>query len=266
MILSDLNDPTLLYEYKDDADHITVFENHTYRWIQTGDGNIQSAMNKALPCQPVLPYLPAILSALLFAETPASCLVVGLGGGELIRYINHYLPQSKLAAIENNTVMADIFNEYFSTQQTCFDLFKHDICDFTHNPCEKLHDIIFVDVFGNNNLPTCFYQPSLYQHLSRLITDEGVLAINLAVRSEREALELLKLIRESFQRRTLCLSVDQHMNLVVLAFKQIPQTIRLSKLQTIASRLSATMDIDFIDQLNNIITTNPNDGILLPIV
>jgi len=266
MSLPEFKDPVLLYEYQDDIANISIFENKTYRWIQTGNGNIQSAMHKEQSWQPVLPYFPALLSALLFSATPASCLVIGLGGGELIRYLNHHLPQTELAAMENNPIMVAIFNEYFSTQTIHFDLLNHDICNLTHYPSSKLHDIIFVDVFGNNSLPPCFYQQQLYDKLGQSLSDDGVLAINLVVRNDHEALELLKLIRAAFQQKTLCLSVGQHMNLIVLAFRQVPQVVSIARLRTVAARLSPGLGIDFEALVDNIIACNPNDGIHLPLV
>ena len=265
MTLPEFKDPVTLYEYQDDVATISVLENKAFRWIQTGNGNIQSAMNKEQPWQPVLPYFPVLLSALLFSTTPASCLVIGLGGGELLRYLNHHLPQTELTAMENNPAMVNIFNEYFSTQPLRYDLLNHDICKLSHYPAMKLYDIVFVDVFGNNRLPPCFHQQQLYDKLGQSLTDDGVLAINLVVRNENEALELLKLIRTAFNRKTLCLSVGQHMNLIVLAFKHDPQVISIAQLRTIATRLSPGLAIDFEALVDNIIVCNPNDGTHLPL-
>ncbi len=257
--LPQFSNPRLVYEHQNDRDTITVLENYRYRWIQSSDGSIQSAMNLAEPYAPVLPYFPVLLSALLFTPPPSRTLVIGLGGGELIRFFSHYFPQSQLTAVEKSTHMSNVFREYFSQETNELELINGDICEQCVNDTSATYKLIFLDVYADKALPDCFNNSAFFEYLARLLDNDGVIAINLVVNSETEAVQILQLIRQAFDRKTLCLAVGSHMNLVVLAFKQTPATFADDALQELAAELSQSLEIDYQALVTNILSSNPND-------
>jgi spermidine synthase len=262
-LMPEFYQPQLLREYQTDDDTFRVFENSDYRWIQSADDSIQSAMNKAAPYTPVLPYFPVLLSALLFIPDPRHTLVIGLGGGELIRFFNHYYPETRLLAVDKSESMCRVFHDWFLQETTDYELIVGDICDYCINDRSDPYDLVFLDVYAQNALPDCFYKRQFHEYMSRLLTDDGIIAINLVVNNEQEAVEMLQLIRQAFNRKTLCLAVGKHMNIVVLAFKQDPQIFSVAQLQKISVELSHALDIDFQELVNNILNSNPNDGVNL---
>jgi spermidine synthase len=260
-LMSEFSQPKLLQQYQADDNTISVFENASYRWIQTTDNSIQSAMNRAKPGAPVLPYFPALLSALLFSPDPQHTLVIGLGGGELIRFFNHYYPATRLLAAEKSEPMSAIFRDWFQQETTDYELIVGDICDYCINDGSDTYDLVFLDVYAENALPACFNNREFFEYISRLLATDGILAINLVVNNEREAVEILQLIRQAFDRKTLCLSVGKHMNIVVLAFRQTPQMFSVAQLQKIAVELDNALEIDYQELVSNILASNPNDRI-----
>jgi len=253
----------LLHEYKDEHGAISVYENNQYRWIQSGGGNIQSAMSKADSAQPVLPYFPALLSALLFLPNPERALIIGLGGGELIRFFKQHSPKTDLFAIEKNRAMIHAFNCYFQQNTAPIDVIAEDICAYKHSGELRPYDLVFLDVYGENCLPECLYDKKFYDKLSAILSTKGILSINLIVKDESEAIELLKLIRLAFNQVTLCLSVGNHMNIVVLAFNQRPEAQTINQLNNRATELGYSTNMNFNALVENIFSTNPNDGVIL---
>ena len=253
----------LLQEYQTDDGIVMVFENDNFRWIQSADGSVQSAMNKTRQYTPVLPYFPILLSALLFSPAPQRALVIGLGGGELIRFFNHHFPTTLLYAVEKNASMDQIFSNYFQPQEMQYNLLVGDICAHCIDDKSQPYDLVFLDVYAENALPDCFYHKHFFEYMARLLCTSGTLAINLVVKDEHEAIEILQLIRQAFERKTLCLSVGKHMNIVVLAFRHIPHVFTLAQLNKLAANLSTTLNLDYQALLRNIINSNPNDGISL---
>lgn len=250
----------LLHEYKDEHGAISVYENDQYRWIQSGAGNIQSAMRKTDTSNPVLPYFPALLSALLFLPDPQRTLIIGLGGGELIRFFKHCLPKTELFAIEKSRAMIHAFNCYFQQNTLPIDVIADDICSYTSHRDQRPYDMVFLDVYGENSLPACLYEKHFYYKLSGMLSDQGIVSMNLIVRDETEAIELLKSIRKAFHKMTLCLSVGKHMNIVVLAFNQPPKIRTKQQLNENAIRLNGSSNINFNELIENIFSSNPNNG------
>lgn len=218
----------LVHESSHDSVLIKVFENKKYRWLQTGENTVHSAMNLSEPWQPVLPHYPAMLSVFLFKPKPDNILLMGLGGGELLRYLAHAKPAARLTAVEKSTAMIDVFKTCFNPDKIKPDIINADVCDWDAN-IERPQDIVFLDVYGDTSLPDCLYTENLYSKIYELLDKSGVLVANLAVKDEQEAVLLLTIIRKVFRQQTLFQTVDKHMNLIVLAFKEMPDPALLQE-------------------------------------
>jgi spermidine synthase len=126
-------------------------------------------------------------------------------------------------------------------------------------------DLIMVDLFDSTTMPTCMRTVDLYNRCRQILSDQGVLSINLLVKDEQEFVLILKLIRDAFDGRTLCLTVAGRMNVIVLAFKNQPEDICFDDIEAKAERLEDMYKLDFVSYVHNIFDTNPtnDDGQLL---
>lgn len=243
-----------MYEVACDGCQLTVLEDKDYRWLQLGKGGIQSAMKLSSTWQPVLPYYPGLLSVLLFQKNPDKVLIFGLGGGELPRYFAHCMPATQITALEKNSEIIEVFQTWFNPDQIQIDIINDDVCNW-HVDSGKQYDIIFLDVYNENSLPECLYGEDLYVRIYRRLTETGVLAANLVVKDEREAVLLLTRIRKVFNRQTLFLSVGGHMNLIVLAFRTMPESLNEQVLQERAEALQKKSGFSFKESIKNILNT-----------
>jgi len=213
------SDATILYETPSDITGLKVLDDSKYRWIQTKNNCIQSAMRLSANWQLVLPYYPGLLSALLFKQDPENIFLIGLGGGELARYLNHCLPQARLTALEKNQDIIKVFQAHFNPDNIQIDIINADICHWQMDN-NKPYDLVVLDVYGDKALPDCLYEEALYQQCYKQLSDDGILAANLAVKDEQEAVLILTKIRKVFNQHVMFLSVEDHSNLIVLAFKK----------------------------------------------
>ena len=90
----------LIY-FTQNNDSISVSENQHYRWLAF-DNVVQSMMLKRQPWQLTFPHQISLLSPLLFFQ-PQKVVEFGLGGGNLARFLLHYLPDLTLHTIEYST-------------------------------------------------------------------------------------------------------------------------------------------------------------------
>ena len=241
---------------------LQVFQNEDYRWLCFDGGVSQSVMRLDQPWQLVLPYHPLMLASLLFNSKPKNILLAGLGGGELVRYFSHYRSAATITVVEKCRPVIDAFHTFFGGDTIEGVQFSNtDICGIAESPVVRF-DSMCIDVYGADALPPCLYEKQFYQACRDRLADEGVAAFNLLVSGEQEALTLLRLLRDVFDKNTLCLNVGEHMNLVVLAFSQMP-SLTIDDIRQKIALLEHLYELDFSEMLDNLIQTNPNDGLTL---
>ena len=94
-----LSQGKLLYVSKLE-DAISVSENEHFRWMAFNDV-VQSIMHKRKSYLLTLPHQIALMLPLLLFR-PKNIIELGLGGGNLTRYLTHLSPEIKVISIEYN--------------------------------------------------------------------------------------------------------------------------------------------------------------------
>ena len=96
-------------------DQITISENEHYRWLAFDDV-IQSVMHLRCPEKLTLPHHYATLMPLLFFQ-PNHIIELGLGGGNLSRFLKALQPNVQVISIELSQTVINCFQRYFNPQQ-----------------------------------------------------------------------------------------------------------------------------------------------------
>lgn len=236
---------------------VEVSENRRFRLLRTGNGFLQSALDLSTPHRLVLPNMHAMMACLLFQPRPRQCLLLGLGGGDLARYLHHYSPEIHIEAVENDPEVVRIGREYFALPDS--DRFRIVVADATDYVSTRSSDtdLLLVDLYENNRILPALQEKAFYQCCFKALSDHGVMAVNLIVNDAAHFKHILWNIRLAFYRMTLCLTVPGHDNLIVLAFKQRPQRTDRAALDDMAQSLATRSDIDFGEQVSNLFANNP---------
>ena len=71
-----------------------------HRWLEFAPGDVQSDMLLADPTRLVLAYTRAIMCFALFVPRPRHIIMVGLGGGSLVKFCHRHFPDTAMTAIE----------------------------------------------------------------------------------------------------------------------------------------------------------------------
>jgi spermidine synthase len=109
-----LKQSKLLY-LKQGCENLSVAENEHYRWLLF-DNVVQSVMLKRVPFRLTIPHQYFLMLPLLFSS-PKNIIELGLGGGNLIRFLNHILPETEILSIEYNQQVIDCFDTFFNPQK-----------------------------------------------------------------------------------------------------------------------------------------------------
>lgn len=212
---------------------LEVWQDGDRRSLWFDDDVLQSEIYLSSPARLPNAANRAMLAHLMFGQEPSQILLAGCGGGGIARWFAAHAPQVRGVAVERSARVAQIAREYFhfpSSEQN-WELMLGDVRDwlFEQGPSR---DFILVDIAEQGYNPVWVSEPGFLRQCRRTLTEHGVLTVNLLPRGAEDFALQLYNIREVFERHTLCLSVPDHDNVLVLAFRSPPD------LDTLRSRLA----------------------------
>ncbi|MFC1750408.1 methyltransferase domain-containing protein [Pseudomonadota bacterium] len=250
----------LIYSHNSAYHQIEISQQENIRLLHTDHQTIQSALNLDHPEQIPLPYMHAMMGGLLFQSPPKSCLLLGVGGGDLIRYLHHHIPACQITAVEHDPQMVYISREYFQCPTADnIDIRISDAEIFIEEKETSSAELLLIDLYGDK-LPPLLDTPEFYSECHRVLSKTGILAMNLLTNDEREFKSILWQIRRRFKQQTLCLTVPLYNNIVVLAFKKRPHELNQAALSNRATSISSEFGINFSRLVENLFATNPLNG------
>ncbi|HEX9434450.1 MAG TPA: fused MFS/spermidine synthase, partial [Burkholderiales bacterium] len=110
----------LVHEVKSDYSHIKVIDYGSRRALYfVGDKEldlVETLIDLREPYRLQHPYAQAMTAGLLYRPEPNSVLLVGLGGGALVRFLNHYFPDVRLDVVEIDPAVVEVARDYFGTR------------------------------------------------------------------------------------------------------------------------------------------------------
>ncbi len=149
------------------------------RTLEFVPGMIQSEMRLSDPDQLVLAYPRAMMCFVLFQPQPAHILMVGLGGGSLVKFCHRYLPHSRITVLE---LRADVIalREQFAVppDDARLRIIQADAAEYLQR-CDEMADVLLIDGFDELGLPPALGSSSFYRHCRRILRPGGVLVANI---------------------------------------------------------------------------------------
>ena len=122
-------------------------------------------------------------------------LVLGFGAGSVAHILeDDYKKDVSITGVEIDRVVIKLAHKYFD-----IDHYKHltlrnaDAYQFTEE-CRQLFDMIVVDVFIDNVVPTAFHKTAFMENLNHILSKEGIVLFNKTVfdnQTKEEATALL---------------------------------------------------------------------------
>lgn len=172
----------LRYWYHDSNNRLEIRDTPDYRWLLQ-DQVVQSVMARHSPTALCLPHQQA-LEPHLHQRTVRHALHLGLGGGDLLRWVHLHYPDVQQTAIDINPHMLELYQQFFQqTEQP--DLHCTDAFAFLAQTSSQ-YDLIVVDLFSDDGSPALLFHDETYGNLQRCLLPHGLLVINLLPRTEQE--------------------------------------------------------------------------------
>jgi len=218
-----LSSPRSLLTLPFQGQSIRVWQQGDICYLDFEDGLMQSAIDVHQPGLLPLVLNRAMLAGVLFTPEIQTVCLAGTGGGATARFLAHLQPQIQGDAVENNAAVVAIAKQYFDFPAS-WSLHATDIQQFLQIS-DKKYDLIIVDIAEAQLTPAWILSENFLRACRQCLSATGHIALNLLVNDASEFLAALTTIRRVFERRTLCLSLTDHRNIVVFAFNQLPDAL-----------------------------------------
>ncbi|SEQ88429.1 Spermine/spermidine synthase [Amphritea atlantica] len=209
---------TEIARHFDEYGPIYVYDDGPYRYMSFGSGGEQSRIDRSRPEYPVYQYLQAMLLGLLYQPDPQRALMLGLGGGSLVHALLSYSSNLSICVAELRQQVLNIACEHFLLPDT--DRLSITISDALEYLCQATTpcDLIFTDLFSDAGMQHQQLQKEYLEQCYRLLTDHGVLVLNLWDEGNGYHPLANQQLSDLFGDNWLCCTVDSG-NLIAFAFK-----------------------------------------------
>lgn len=215
------------------------------RFLHLGGDHIQSAMRIDAPDDLELDYTRTMMAFLLFHPRPRDCLMVGLGGGSIPKFIYRRLPGVRMRVMELNPAVVTAARSLFGVPKDCARL-RIEIGDGARvvHEMEAGCDLLFVDGFDDGAQVPALVSDEFYAAAWRALRARGVLVVNF-FGHDRKLDRYLKRIEAAFGESVVCLNAVDDGNVIVFALKGAPPAMTWEDLKRAALRLEDRLGLPF---------------------
>jgi len=151
-----------------------------------GEAALETVIDPREPHRLQHRYSHTLMASLLYRPAPAACLLVGLGGGAIVRFLSHEFPSMQLDVVEIDPAVVELARDYFGTvpgKRTR--IFTRDAFDYLQDSRER-YDLILVNAHlmpgaqtNATGLPLQLAAEAFLVNLRERLLPGGVVAFNL---------------------------------------------------------------------------------------
>ncbi|MFA5170897.1 MAG: spermidine synthase [Sulfuriferula sp.] len=246
-----------------ELDTVEISEQDGVRYLHLGNDTVQSAMRISAPNALELSYTQAMLGFLLFTSTPPErALLIGLGGGSLVKFLHHQLADIHLTVAEINAKVINAAHQFFQVPPPSerLEITLADATEFIINQTD--HDCILLDGFDSGCQVSSLATESFYSDCKNALTDDGVLSVNFWA-SDPQFDIYRRRLADVFDQQIIYLPVEKRGNIIAFAFASPPRYQTLRTLQQRALQLTTQLGLPYTDFLERM-RLHPNNAKLIP--
>ena len=151
-----------------------------------GEEAVQSRVNLTTPHALVSPYARRMFASYLYQPEPRRVLIVGLGGGAMVRFLMHHEPQAQIDAVEIDPVVVRLADQFFDVRSGGnVRVHTADAVKFIEATTNR-YDLILLDAFlrpssdtDATGVPSGLKTIEFLRRLKQTLAPGGVVAFNI---------------------------------------------------------------------------------------
>lgn len=229
----------------EDNPEVAISEQDGVRQLHLGGSMIQSAMRINAPNELELVYTQCMMGFLLFHPEPRHVLMIGLGGGSLVKFVYHYLLETRITVVEPNYQVIMVAHQFFHVPKddTRLAIVQNDGAQYLSGDCFPA-DIVMVDGFDDDYQVESLCSQEFYDRTKHVLNKNGILVVNLLSR-DKQLKTLLHRIESSFDGHIIAMMAEIRGNLIVFAFKNNPGKLSWKTIRNKAKLLESRYPLPF---------------------
>jgi spermidine synthase len=256
-----LYDGVVIHQSQSDDGVIEVVDDGELRSLHFGTFPRQSSMSLQAPHTLELTYTEAMMAALLLNSNPERVLVIGLGGGSLVKYLRHHFPKCYIDVVEYREDVVKVAHGYFQVPDDDARLKIHMGDGYLYAQeqfykDEIGYDMLLVDAYDHAGMAASVGIQAFFDACAGLLTQRGVMSINLWGTNRPLFKQSMKRINTSFEGRSLILPVEDKGNVICLATKQLITQSNLKRLKASVNALDDRFQINLPQSLYELTRRN----------
>jgi spermidine synthase len=221
-----------------------VMDDGERRFLHFNGRLIQSAMRLAEPNELDLRYTQKMMSFLLFRAKPRRVLLIGLGGGSLVKFCHYRLPATHMTALENNPDVIALREAFLVPPDgPNLTVLEADGAAYLEQ-AEKGIDVLLVDAFDSAGFAPGLANREFFEQARSKLTGSGMLVVNLAGDAQSYA-GLVGVVMQVFDDQVIVFPVREDDNHVLLAFRDPNFAPDWRRLPALAKELRSKYGLDF---------------------
>ena len=151
-----------------------------------GEEAVQSRLDLSAPHTLMSPYARGMFASYFYQPHPRRVLIVGLGGGAMVRFLTHHEPQVYIDAVEIDPAVVRLADEYFGVRSGGnVRVHTADAVTFVESTADR-YDLILMDAFlrpssdtDTTGVPTRLKTQAFLGRLKGAVAPGGVVAFNV---------------------------------------------------------------------------------------
>lgn len=221
-----------------------VIDNGEWRYLQFDRRLVQSAMRLAAPNALEVRYTKMMMAFMLFQPRPRRMVLIGLGGGSLVKFCHHRLPAAHLTVVENNRDVISLRDAFrVPPDGPNLQVLEADGATYIEAAGKGI-DVLLVDAFDKEGYAPALASPEFLERARCKLAGSGVLVINLAGQEERYA-DLIAATLQVFDDQVVVVPLREDDNQVLFAFRDPRFEPNWRCLANLARELRARYGLDF---------------------
>jgi spermidine synthase len=192
----------------------------------------------------VTAYAQKMMAFLLFNRAPPHIVMIGLGGGSLVKFCHRHLQGTRLTVVEIDPDIIEL-REWFHipADDERLRIILGDGAEFVRLG-DWTADILLIDAFDRGGVAPSLASDDFYAQAFRCLGPQGVLVMNLAGERGRYPKHLYQL-REACPGPVLLVPVEADGNVLIFAFAQPVPTWTLESVEATAEELQFEFALEF---------------------
>ena len=195
------------------------------------DGCTQSEMRIDDPYALVNEYTRKMMGFLAFQPRPKQVLIIGLGGGSLVKYCHRHLPTTRITAVEIDPLVLALRSQFLvPPDDDRLTVIQGDGADHVAKMVDQEERInaILVDAYDHTGIAGAVVERSFVENAKQILGTNGIFVLNLVAESV-DAKRHVETVRQVFGHAVV-IAMQRGGNLVIFAGQMLhnPRRARMA--------------------------------------